>query len=421
MSRVFVWREYEGSLERVGSLANIDGDIRFSYDDSYEGQAISFSLPLAKEPASTRATACFFSALIPEGTARKEFARMLHASESEFSPFLERLNDESIGALLFSDTDEEPCRDAAYEAVESGFFDEMAVKPFETAIATMGKTRLSLSGAMAKVGLYKSEENGAWFYPLNGAASTHIVKAANSEQFPLETINEALCLGVAGRVGLPAAECSLLPVNAGEPLLAVRRYDRGFSNASREVSGMASPCRLHQEDFSQAAGVALKYEPTDGNYLSLIASVAGAACANGFGEANLVFEYTLFDYLMGNCDNHLKNYALLYDASWSTREVAPIYDVVSTVEYPSVYLEMGISFGGNRRIDQVSRFAIEQSAKMCGLPPKMASNALVELHDALAAAVASEADCIRQQGFLQVDPLAKAMLVGIDQRFKAVS
>lgn len=421
MSRIFVWREYESSLERVGSLANIDGEIRFSYDSSYKGQAISFSLPFAEEPASAQATTCFFSALIPEGIAHKEFARMLHASEGEFSPFLERLNDESIGALLFSATDEEPCRDAAYEAVERGFFDDMAAKPFETAIATMGKTRLSLSGAMAKVGLYKNEENGAWFYPLNGAASTHIIKAADSARFPSETINEALCLGVAGRIGLPAAECSLLPVNAGEPLLAVRRYDRVFSKASRTVSAMISPCRLHQEDFSQAASIALKYEPTDGNYLPAITSVAGAACANSFGETNLVFEYTLFDYLMGNCDNHLKNYALLYDVSWSTREVAPIYDVVSTVQYPSIYLEMGVSFGGNRRIDQVGRSAIEQSAKMCGLSPKLALKTLTELRDTLAAAISSETDSIAHQGFSQVEPLAKAMIAGINQRFEAVS
>lgn len=57
-------------------------------------------------------------------------------------------------------------------------------------------------------------------------------------------------------------------------------------------------------------------------------------------EASLILEYVLFDYLVGNCDNHLKNYALLYNPAWRTREVAPLYDVMSTVAYPSIYKEM---------------------------------------------------------------------------------
>lgn len=416
MSELSVWRERHGATERVGAIRTSSEGVQFSYDLNYDGQSISVSLPLQQKPFDETATANYFRGLIPEGAARTEFARMLHAGKEEFAPFLERLRDESIGALLFSVDDDEPYRNPSYEKAGDNFFEEFANRPLETAVATMGNTRLSLTGAMAKVGLYFDEAKEQWHFPLGGAPSTHIVKAADGSLFPHETVNEALCLGAARRCGFPVADCSLIDVGAGEPLLAVRRFDRIFCDDGPTVTDLPLPLRLHQEDFCQAKSLSLKYEPTDANYLGLVAHVAQDNCANAFGERHMVMEYTFLHYLIGNCDNHLKNYSLLYDANWSTMEAAPLYDVVNTVMYPQIYKEMGVSFGGDRRIDHVTKEAIEGAADKCGIPRSMAMRAFAETADALPGALEEEADSLVRQGFPAARIVFEEIIEGVRER-----
>lgn len=420
MNTIDVWRECHNNIQHVGTIGSNQNEICFSYDEDYRGEPISISLPLSRTSHSERATRCFFSGLIPEGSTRELFSQMLHASREEFIPYLQYLKNESLGALLFSLNGEEPYTDPSYKAIEDTFFNEFAQSPLETAVQTMSKTRLSLTGAMAKIGLYLDEETNRWFYPLGGAPSTHIIKAGNPKQFPLETINEALCLGVANRCGFPAATCFLMPIKDNEPLLAIRRFDRVISKDSKVVSGMLAPMRIHQEDFSQATTNPLKYEPTDGAYLSLLSSTTRQNCQNAFGESNLVVEYVLFDYLIGNCDNHLKNFALLYNQDWSDREIAPLYDIVSTVAYPAIYLEMGVSFGGDRRIDHVSRSLFEQAIHMSGIPLNMALQNLCDLAKALPTAIHEEAKAIAEAGFPQVNKLVDPLLKGVSDRAAAI-
>lgn len=417
---VNVWREFHGEVQPVGTLSLREGQIVFSYDPAYKGSPISNSLPKGPDPASAAATETFFSALIPEGSARKELERMFRTEKNDFVTYLEHLNDESIGALLFSVGDDAPYENPRYEQVEESFFDKLASRSLETSVLTAERTRLSLAGAMAKVGLYRDEGRGGWFYPFGAAPSTHIVKAADGERFPLETVNEALCLGVARRCGFPAADCELIPVGSGEPLIAVRRFDRVFENSSRMIDGMRAPMRLHQEDMSQATAIPLKYEPTDGSYLSLIARTVSHVCANSFGEASLVLEYTMLDYLVGNCDNHLKNYSLLFSEDWETCEAAPLYDVVSTVAYPNVYREMGVSFGGSRRIDEVTRELFSKSLSSCGIPEALGFGNFRALADAVPGAVEEEADALEKKGFPQVRKLLKSLLDGVSERSRKV-
>lgn len=416
MSELHVWRELRGEMEHVGAIGQTPEGVCFSYDRAYSGQPISISLPLQPEPFTESATANFFKGLIPEGAARTEFARMLHADKEGFAPFLEKLKDESIGALLFSIDDERPRQNASYEGVDEGFFGQFANRPLETAVATMGKTRLSLSGAMAKVGLYLDETCEQWHFPLGGAPSTHIVKAADGSLFPYETINEALCLGAARHCDFPVTDCALIDAGEKEPLLAVRRFDRVFNGTSYTAEGLPLPQRLHQEDFCQAISTPLKYEPTDANYLSLIAHVAQDHCANAFGERHMLMEYTFLHYLIGNCDNHLKNYSLLYDADWSTTEAAPLYDVVSTVMYPQIYKEMGVSFGGDRRIDHVTGEMVEAAGEKCGIPSPMALRAFDELAAALPGALEEEADSLVRQGFPAARTVFAEIIGGVRER-----
>ena len=102
---VYVWRDAYGRFEHVGHIEAVEDHVTFCYDRTYAGPAISVRLPVREGAYSERETEVFFSALVPEGKTRIDFLDALRAGRGEYSPLLERLNDESSGGLVFSTTD----------------------------------------------------------------------------------------------------------------------------------------------------------------------------------------------------------------------------------------------------------------------------------------------------------------------------
>ncbi len=411
-----VFRDNYDSFQLVGTLEPDAAALCFRYDAAYDGPAVSLSLPLQDEPFSPHATEAFFSGLVPEGDTRASFIRTLRTEPDDFASLLARLNDESAGGLVFS-TDRNMAPKGAYVPVEEGFFERFAARPQAVAVETMGKTRLSLSGAVAKVGLYRNPETGAWYYPEGTAPSTHIVKAG-SDLFPYEVINEALCMGAAKRCGYPVADCEVIDVGNGKRLLAVERFDRVFPENYRTVDGAPRPFRLHQEDLCQAKGWKphQKYEPTEGGYLEHAMTVISRSCANAFGERSLMVSNVLFDYLVGNCDNHLKNYSLLLNKDWAGCELSPRYDILSTVLYPNLYTEMGISLSASRSIVGLTKSdvvtAIERTLR--NVPMGMAS--LNEDAEKLPDALSDTAHELAAQGMRGASRVADLITRGVKAR-----
>ena len=414
--RLYVFRDTYTSYERVGFLeAHADG-VRFAYDSAYDGPAISHSLPKQDQVFSARATEAFFSALAPEGDTLVSFLRMLRLRQGEFEPLLRRLNDETIGGLLFS-VEPSVVPGGGYRPIEDDFFDRFSLQPRSVAVETMAKTRLSLTGAVAKVGLYRNPASGTWFYPEGNAASTHIIKAG-SELYPYEVINEALCMDAARRLGFPVAECEVLQARDGQPLLAVTRFDRVIPDSARMVDGNPVPMRLHQEDFCQVLGWLpyQKYEPTDGRYLTHAVSAIRKTCSNAFGESQLLAGYVLYDYLIGNCDNHLKNFALLYNEQYRGLELAPRYDVLSTVLYPNLFTEMGVSLSPSRNIIGVSKDDVIASLKHAGISVELGMDEFRETACDLPGALADAAAALQEQGFNAAKRIADLIIEGVRAR-----
>lgn len=174
--------------------------------------------------------------------------------------------------------------------------------------------------------------------------------------------------------------------------------------------------RLHQEDLCQVGGTKLKYEPSGGNFLSFVVSHVSSACESAFGEAMLVLYYVFFDYLMGNCDNHLKNISLLYTADWRTREVAPLYDVIDTTVYEGLKDTMGISLSPSRSIFGVTREDVEASVRGTGMPVGLAMREFDSLAEEVLANFGPACERVANRGFPEVERLAAAMHHGIEQR-----
>lgn len=64
--------------------------------------------------------------------------------------------------------------------------------------------------------------------------------------------------------------------------------------------------------------------------------------------------FASFNYLIGNCDNHLKNLSILYAPDWKSFILAPAYDLVSTTYFARFFREMGMAIGEHSDIDEVT-------------------------------------------------------------------
>lgn len=413
MADLHVFREWADRFERVGTLKTTLAGTSFFYDEAYLSsefaQPISFSLPLQAEAFTNQDLPPFFEGLLPEGYLRTAMAHALHVDGSFPAGLLQKLNDESIGGLVFS-TVENISRDTwSYQPLEQENLIEFASHPLVTAVEFGTSSRLSLAGAQSKIGLFHrgNDLDAGWFIPEGSAPSNTIVKASNGA-YPLQTVNEAFCLAVARHCGFDVAETELFPIPNHEPLLIVSRFDRIARSTTVTVDNQPAPLRLHQEDLCQAAGLSsrFKYEPTDGHYLSLGARIISRTSSDPFGDKMMFFNRVLFDYLIGNCDNHLKNHSLLWNETWSSRMLSPLYDITCTTLYPSLDREMGVSLCPSRRIDDVTAEDIRRAAKEIGIAEKLGWQQYVSLCEEFEAALPIAEQEIAAKGFANVHEIA---------------
>lgn len=411
--RLVVYREYLGSFEEVGRVGPGNGGIAFRYTDAYLqnscAQSISHVFPLREGFFPSEETKSFFDGILPEGSMRKSLSAAFHADADDTGAFMARLNNESAGALVFKLEGENPLEGREYVPVEMNALESFARFPREFAPRAASRSRLSLAGVQMKMGLFFDSSSKTWLYPQHTAPSSHIIKACDGS-FPDQTLNEAICMETARELGFEVAACRLIPVRGCEPLIAVDRFDRvdvgdGFLH------------RLHQEDFFQAfPSFADKYEPTDGGYANHCARLINEESQNPFGDRRLLFSRLLFDWAIGNADNHLKNHSMLWSEDWQSREVAPLYDVTCTTIYPEVDREMGVSFGRSRRIDDVTRADVLATAQACGVGEEFACNELVNMLETFSVALRKATAAVCNQGFPRAEDVGRRIAESFQER-----
>jgi serine/threonine-protein kinase HipA len=171
------------------------------------------------------------------------------------------------------------------------------------------------------------------------APSTHIIKPP-IKGFDETCENEAFCMMLAGRMGLPVPVVKL--VTEPDIFLLVDRYDR-IRNKEGDVE------RLHQEDFCQALGILpdQKYESEGGPSMHDSFQLLDERSSNPAGDRLSLLRWTMFNFIIGNTDAHAKNLALLYQKA--TPSLAPFYDLMSTAVYEGLVDRMAMKIGGESR------------------------------------------------------------------------
>lgn len=337
----------------------------FRYNEDYvadpHAEALSFALPLQREPFDSDHAYNYFANLLPPVVVRKKLEKCLHISKNNVFGFLKAIGGDCAGAVaLYAPgfkthlTDEEQVHrlsdDEASEVLKS-----LRRRP----LYAVGETGYRYSGAGAQDKLVARIEGNELILPLFGTPSTHIIKPG-AEHFPESVANEHFCQTLAAKVGIGASASQIMTFG-GERYYVTTRYDREI------VDG--KPRRLHQEDFCQMLSVdpEVKYEEDGGPGIVRCFD----ALSRQHVPLNEIFRFldmVLFNYLIGNADAHAKNYSVVYQ---NGVRLAPLYDAVSTLVYPDLSREFAMSVADDRSFEEITRNSFADLAPRCGLSPKL--------------------------------------------------
>jgi serine/threonine-protein kinase HipA len=348
--------------ERAGVLAAERDRARFTYDPAWVAAArppLSQSLPLDGEPAPG-AVHAFFGGLLPEGEPRRLIARRLGVSERNDFALLAAIGGDCAGAITLAPPDASPedARGRDVEWLDGAQLSELIAGLSDRPMLADedGEIRLSLAGAQDKLPVVIADDRVG--ITSGRTPSTHILKMPIA-RFHGTVVNEAFCLALGRLLGVPTVDA--WPRRAGDsPYLLVRRYDR-----TRQSDG--SVVRLHQEDFCQALAIPSerKYEVEGGPSLVDCFRLVRRATTVPAAHALVLLDAVGLNFLVGNHDAHGKNFSLL--RSPARTELAPFYDMLSTVAYPGLARKAAMAIGGERRPDYVRRRHLDRLCEEAGL------------------------------------------------------
>ena len=418
--------EINGVMTKVGFITGTDyKEAVFAYDESYIAEnnhrAISIALPVSDNPFSAKSTRNYFEGLLPEGFTRKCIADSMHSEPDDYISILRELGRECLGAIQIVDESVQ-CIEADYKELSKKEVKALAEEGASLAANLVIQSHLSLTGASGKTGLYYDDKKKKWYQPVGSAPSNYIVKQSHVRLSNI-VVNEQLCLLTAKKLGIDVPESFVVQIEKNKTedadiLFATKRFDRVVTDDSRKVKDLPVPYRLHQEDFAQAMGInsSQKYEKNGEHYLKQMFNIIRSYSANPIEDQFKLWRITVFNFLIGNTDNHIKNYSLLYSKDLRTVRLAPCYDVVATRVYKNDINEMSLSINGKLNIDEVSRADFELEAKSCGLGTKPAMKIFDEVQNGLLEALKKSAGELEEKGFAQAGEIADRIEKGFKYR-----
>jgi serine/threonine-protein kinase HipA len=331
---------------------------------------LSASMPTRTEPYPNALTHGFFEGLLPESTARTGIVRTLNANrpagseldESDTFALLGELGRDCAGALVVQPFPDAPPSTRPIGQATPITDDEVAERIARLPQAPLGVdgrtgVRVSLAGVQRKL-LLTRRADGGWAEPAEGIPSTHILKPQIADVNLSRSVeNEACCMRLAARVGLPVAGVDVAHFG-GRPVLVVERFDRRVEDGKIH--------RVHQEDSCQALGIraSVKYEEQGGPRFEGLAGVLSSFDREG--DLRHLLALATFNVAIGNADAHGKNLSFLHDVTGDIA-LAPAYDLMSTTLYPGVDRTMGMFVDGVRRIDGVGRDRIVNEGLSWGM------------------------------------------------------
>jgi len=362
MRMLSVWISNVHGEHHVGNLMQLPYDrIEFVFDEGYlenknapilsQGYFDAYRnlLPTTR---SSRLADPFFANLLPEGPLRGELARKNGVSDDRDFPLLEALGEDLPGAVVLR-----PAGTASEDLNLATSFRRL-LEDGEPPL------RLSLAGVQLKYSAIEAARGGLTI-PVSGG--THIVKlpsavydAVPENEWSMMTFAQHLGFEVPPFRLVATSDITNLPrANMSQKILKrqsflIERFDRTFEG------------RVHIEDFAQV----FRIRPRDKYRNASYGSIVRVLDQLGIGVEEFV-RRLVFNIGIGNADAHLKNWSLIYKDPLAPI-LAPVYDLVSTIQYIEED-KLALSLAGSKDWSDMSREQFVRFARRAELAPGFAS------------------------------------------------
>ncbi|GLU55318.1 phosphatidylinositol kinase [Dyadobacter frigoris] len=188
-----------------------------------------------------------------------------------------------------------------------------------------------------------------------GALGGNYIFKPPSEHFPEMPQNEHVTMRIAEAFGIRTVKSSLIRLQSGELSYITKRIDRTESGE-----------KIHMLDMFQILEAFDKYKSS----MEKIGKALGEYSSNTLLDKLYFFEISVFSFLTGNNDMHLKNFSMINNADhWS---LAPAYDLLNVaIVNPADDEELALTLEGKKK--KLKREHFEKLGDGLGLNQKQVS------------------------------------------------
>jgi serine/threonine-protein kinase HipA len=193
-------------------------------------------------------------------------------------------------------------------------------------------SKMSIQGVQPKLSAKLSIKDGK--FEIVDTGGKYILKPQH-HLYPEMPENEDLTMRLASEIGLDVPFHGLIWSKDHSLTYFIKRFDRRAQNDKVPV-----------EDFAQLAGMSreTRYDYS----MEKVVTVIDDFCTFPSIEKLSLFKLTLFNYLVGNEDMHLKNFSVIIADGKVT--LSPCYDLVnSTIEYKKQEEEIALPLKGKKK------------------------------------------------------------------------
>lgn len=299
----------------------------------------------------------WFAGLLPEGALRDLVLTEMGPGDHDQFDVISRLGGDLPGAVIVSpETDD--LRSAGPIRLER-------VRGLTTA-EPQGMVKFSLAGVQLKLTGDLSGDRVT--LPGHGSSGRCIIKLP-AKPYPGLPEAEFAAMQLARAVGVDTAHCQLVSRDIvrdvpaeflahGDNVLVVDRFDR-----------LAGDARVHIEDAGQVLGALDVFKYTMGT-TDTVMNMVRRFSTDPRADLAEAFRRVTVDVLVGNGDNHLKNWSFRFPKAGEIR-LSPAYDIVPTILYQPRD-ELALRFVGTHRFESVNLHRFERLASFLGIDPRWA-------------------------------------------------
>jgi serine/threonine-protein kinase HipA len=358
------------NTRQVGVLREANDLWTFDYLPSWAAQPDAFdlspALPRSRlshiDGATERPVQWYFDNLLPEEGLRTALAKDAGLEAEDAFALLQYFGAESAGSLILLPEHAPLAQAPGLKELPADALAARIQNLPRVPLNHDAPKRMSIAGAQHK--LLVVLRKGRLYEPLPGDVSTHILKPDHPEvMYASSVINEYFTMRLASVLGLPVPRVARLYVP--QPVYVVERFDR------RIRTGEAT--RLHAIDSCQLLNKARLFKYQAATLKTLAQAVL--ACRTRPKARLQLFKWLVFNLLVGNHDNHLKNISFL--VSHDGVEIAPCYDLLSTAVWETKAfadekeiwprIELAISLPGAAQFADITRDSVLAAAGELGL------------------------------------------------------